>query len=397
MVRCLWFVVVSGFLVLAVCTDLMALTPLDHEARASVRINNGGCSGVIIAAGAEKAYGVSAAHCAAMEKQEFKVHFADGRSANARWLRIDRSVDLAMFTLWSRDILGVSPVRNGLPDGQFDARAIGYPSGEGPNIKDISLRSASSAQGIPRNAFTIRSGKGWGGDSGGGVFVDGKLIGVVSHMSTAAMYDRNGPNGGASTLYCSQNQQLVSFVRSSESLMEASCRDNWCWTPRPNRDIDTRPLPLPDLDSDRDRQQALQAVLDRLDGIDKQISELNDQQVDANSAIAELQNRLDAIEQKVTKNANNIAAVSQKANTNSDALDKITMVLDKLADADEGLSKRLDAHDASLIELYARIDELANKPIVVEILDENKEVLETETYKNWKIRLQARKGTVSAK
>jgi hypothetical protein len=363
-----------------------ALTPIDHEARASVRIGaGGGCSGVIIVAGPETAYGVSAAHCVSAVNSQFTIGFVDGRQANARWLAVDRQADLALFSCWSRDVLGVSAVRDGIPDGEFWARAVGFPSGQGPNVKDLQVVGGATIEGgMQRNEFRVESGTALPGDSGGGVFIDGKLIGVTSHEST----DRSGPNQSASRLYASQNQQLVAFIRSYEPRMAASCRDNWCWTPQPNRPIDTTPRPLPDLDSDRDRQQALQSVLDRLDGIDRQISDLHDQSATANSAIADLQRRLDRIEES-TKQIEPLAA-TQAEHTAS--LNQIASVLDRLATADESIRKANDAQDASLIKLGSELDAvraLANRSITVEILDRSGKVIDRETYKAGEpIRLQ---------
>ena len=160
---------------------------------ASVRIGrSGGCSGTIIRIHGEHAWGISAAHCASRVGDAFVIGNPDGTRGAARWIAIDRSVDLSLFITWSKEVLGAATVcAHATPDWSKGVEAVGYPGGQGPKWKRFQIQRENVAHGesgtrrVFRNRYQFNNlGPGWfaGGDSGGGVFYDGDhLIGVMTH------------------------------------------------------------------------------------------------------------------------------------------------------------------------------------------------------------------------
>lgn len=178
---------------------------------ASVRIGqSGGCSGTIIHINGEKAYGVSAAHCCSGVGQTFVIGNPDGTSASARWTAINREHDLALFVTWASQIIAACPVAEAPDYDTIDA--CGYPAGNGPIYKRATYNGdrQGSFQGMPSGAtrayYTVTEGWFQGGDSGGGVFADGRLVGVISH----------GPRGSdpvPTPLWGSTHEQLMGFLK----------------------------------------------------------------------------------------------------------------------------------------------------------------------------------------
>ena len=152
---------------------------------ASVRIGaDGGCSGTIIKIHGKHAWGISAAHCAGRLNSEFTIGNPDGTETAARWIAIDKSVDLALFITWSADVMASAKVSEHVPDFSKRIEAVGYPSGNGPKWKRFRFVSTDSINRGMRRTVYRNDGPGrfGSGDSGGGVFYDGDhLIGVMSH------------------------------------------------------------------------------------------------------------------------------------------------------------------------------------------------------------------------
>jgi hypothetical protein len=159
---------------------------------ASVRIGRGGgCSGTIIRHSEDAAWGISAAHCASRVGDQFTIGNPDGTEAAARWIAIDREVDLSLFITWSKDVRAAATVcGDAVPDWSKPIEAIGYPGGSGPKWKRFQYtRTEGHGEAGSRRYFRGRylfrnlgPGSFAGGDSGGGVFYDGDhLIGVMTH------------------------------------------------------------------------------------------------------------------------------------------------------------------------------------------------------------------------
>ena len=167
---------------------------------ASVRIGqNGGCSGTIIHVNGDRAYGVSAAHCCSGVGREFVIGNPDGTSAGARWMAINRQHDLAIFVTYSEHILAACPVAEKAPQQYTAVDACGYPSGHGPIYKRVTYRGDNRINGgMVRATFAVNEGLFAGGDSGGGVFAGGRLVGVMTH--------------GGGGMYAATHEQLIGFL-----------------------------------------------------------------------------------------------------------------------------------------------------------------------------------------
>lgn len=238
------------------------------------------CSGVIIVRGAEKAYGVSAAHCCGDLHSQFDITTASGTKSKARWLAVDRSVDLALFVAWSKNTDGVAHVLSPLPESP-EWSAIGYPAGHrGQAVKSLSFRTRTvieeqgSSRQFERNRFNLKRGHFGGGDSGGGVFAHHErsgvsgLVGIMTH-------------GGISA---TTNQQLVAFVQASYPKMDRDCRDcieNWNTAPSPPESRDTRPGQhnLPEfIDTDRERGELILRLMARIEALETRLATVSNGQ-----------------------------------------------------------------------------------------------------------------------
>lgn len=184
---------------------------------ASVRVGKyGGCSGTIIKIEGKTAWGVSAAHCASNVGDQFTIGLPTGGESQARWIAIDRGVDLSLFIAWAVDGMGSAKVcSSSLPDWSKDVEAIGYPGGSGPKWKRFKYyRTEGHGQAGSRRYFNSRylfrnlgPGVFAGGDSGGGVFYDGDhFIGVMTH---------GGPHAASLP-------QIQKFLTQNEKLFEGN-------------------------------------------------------------------------------------------------------------------------------------------------------------------------------
>jgi hypothetical protein len=99
----------------------------------------------------------------------------------------DKKSDLALFSCLSKDTLAASSVLRTRPAG--DVTGCGFPGGKGP--ERLTLKVEESEQIIDkdgdrikvskRDAFAISKGHFANGNSGGGVFIDGSVVSVMSH------------------------------------------------------------------------------------------------------------------------------------------------------------------------------------------------------------------------
>lgn len=254
----LWLLIAFGILFLArSCVaaaragDIPSNYRTPDRVLASVRIGAaGGCSGTIIRRDGRLAWGISAAHCASRTDQEFTFATCDGSNAQARWAAIDRQRDLSLFVCWSRDTLAAAKICSDLtPDWSQEptVEAVGYPSRVGPKWKCFAYRSTGvirergSRRHFVRNQFANQGPGAFApGDSGGGVFLDGYLVGVMTH---------SGPN-------VATHRQIVEFLQDNAAKFGGvdpfrNCRDGRCqlrpgWL-RPNIPI----IPKPDVDEAR--------------------------------------------------------------------------------------------------------------------------------------------------
>lgn len=153
----------------------------------SIHIANGStrCSGTVISQGEQYAAAVSAAHCFQGKIGGiFDAFNPDGSSMEAQLLDIDRDADVALFRVPADKILGRSWVP---PEGKIPTvgsySAIGYTHTRGPIYKSCDIIDSGkwrSQKGSPRARYRVKTGTFGGGDSGGGVFKNGALIGIIS-------------------------------------------------------------------------------------------------------------------------------------------------------------------------------------------------------------------------
>lgn len=146
----------------------------------SVRIANGNgrCSATIISIGERYAVGVSAAHCfQGRIGGKFWINNPTGTSTEATLVAVDKKNDLSLFYVDAAGVVGRSCLH--APDDIYgeELTAVGYTGGEGPKFKTASWIGPLH---MGENwGFRAESGPFEGGDSGGGVFLDGSLIAVI--------------------------------------------------------------------------------------------------------------------------------------------------------------------------------------------------------------------------
>lgn len=203
-----------------------------------------GCSGIIIAKGNREAVGVSASHCLTKVGDVFTFYNPDGTEGVARWMGNDPNVDLSIFKCWSKDVIGVSPVLEKNKPRQDPYIGWGYPKTKGPKLKRLRYHGEANIESLKggRSVYEVKSGEFTGGDSGGGVFSNGDLIGITSHG------DKKGK-----WLYSCTHLQLVTFLKKYQHM--ASCN---LIARKPPEDG------APPLDSDKDRTEAIRVLIARL-------------------------------------------------------------------------------------------------------------------------------------
>lgn len=154
----------------------------EREPWVAASLNLHGGSATVIAQRGEKAYAISAAHICAGTGKRVAFTCADNRTSGVgEWLAEDEDLDLALLVTSTRDTIGVAPIYRQLQRGRL--RACGFPKGKGPEAKGFVWIADTRITNLParRYHFEVKDGKFRGGDSGGGVFVNGSLISVITH------------------------------------------------------------------------------------------------------------------------------------------------------------------------------------------------------------------------
>ena len=267
------------------CLFIAALAPADEPPLgSSVRVANGGsqCSGTVFSVGGDHAVAVGAAHCfVGRVGATFDVRIGTEQTATkATLLAIDRDKDLALWKLPASAVKEHAVFPETEPRGPFTG--IGFASGSTkPLLKRLKfLQQAWARQETNGNLqlddthgtrivweCRVTEGTHAPGDSGGGVFLDGRLAGVITHggkdCSTA---------GCGTVLYCTSFRDVRAFVDQHKDRwadcvgrVELAGKD----VPPPPSDQPyngSGPRP-PDLDSDR----CMAAAIDKLR---KEVAEL---------------------------------------------------------------------------------------------------------------------------
>ena len=176
---------------------------------ASARIS--GCSATMVASEGKFSYGVSAAHCAPGVGMSTKVDLPSGKEGSAVWVYIDRTVDMSLFRCPTSQIDSIYPVK--LEPKLEKFVSCGYPKGKGPFIiasKFKGLVTLTNFDAV-RWEFGVKNTRFNKGCSGGGVFADGSLVGVMSHG-----------NKDNDEMFSSTHDQLVGFLKDAEKKLGLS-------------------------------------------------------------------------------------------------------------------------------------------------------------------------------
>ena len=148
----------------------------------SASINLHGGSATVIATRGEKAWAISAEHVSSGIGKQVSFTCSDNRtSGTGTWVAEDPTTDLALLEVRSRDTIGVAPIYRQLQRGRLVA--CGFPKGKGPAPKRFAWVEDTKITNLTarRYRFAVKEGRFRGGDSGGGVFVNGSLVSVISH------------------------------------------------------------------------------------------------------------------------------------------------------------------------------------------------------------------------
>ena len=147
--------------------------------RATVRI--AGCGGTMIIRFGTKSFGITAAHCVGKVGTICPVRIGD-KTTGGRIEAVDTRNDLAIFSVWSRNVVGVVQVA---PTGAGKGRVFTINSRGEFDLESKALAvpryDVNDRRMIKRAVFAVKKGKCRNGDSGSGVFRGDQLIGVVTH------------------------------------------------------------------------------------------------------------------------------------------------------------------------------------------------------------------------
>ncbi len=202
----------------------------DQIVLSSVRLGNGGCSGTVIWKGDDPesiSFVLTAWHCVNRVGSNITVHNTDGVKHIGTVYATDRKDDLALVGIFTRHAIEACPPQQFRPDGE--ATAVGFPKGVGPKfktvtfIRDAHIRGENGFRGI-RSQWSVDTGPFNEGDSGGGVFIDGSIVGVMSH--------------GRGTIMSANHEQIVRFLITNSAVAEQ--RDCTAWWCQPNISVPSR-------------------------------------------------------------------------------------------------------------------------------------------------------------
>jgi len=195
------------------------------------------CSATIID---ENGLGIGCGHCFKGNiGNKFWVYRPDGKAIVATLLGHEpvggTSGDLSLFQVKKRDVLAFAPLWEKTGEQPKTVDVIGYPRGDGP--KHLTLGAPASSTGSAW-LYSVLDGRIIPGNSGSGVFADGKLCGVISGWSEENQkhFARTG---------CTY-EYLAAFVAKHKGKMKCpDCEQDDMSAPPP-ADDDSPPIPAPD-------------------------------------------------------------------------------------------------------------------------------------------------------
>ncbi len=191
---------------------------------ASMRVTNGGtsCSGTVFSVGSEHAAAIGAAHCfSGRIGGEFDVLIGQ-QTVKATLIAVDKGKDLALWKLPASAVIEVAEFPDEQPQGPMTA--IGYPAGVATaHVKKLKFRDQHE-QGTRYDwQCEVVDGRFEGGDSGGGVFLDGRLAGVIHGKETKLVCQPRSTCRLVTYLHCVCFRDVREFVDSNAALI-ADCR-----------------------------------------------------------------------------------------------------------------------------------------------------------------------------
>jgi hypothetical protein len=280
---------------------------------ASVKMVNGGnrCSGTVCYRNPEVAWIISCAHCVSGNLGNSCYWYnGDGSWFKAELVAFDRQHDLSLFRCDEPEkTLGVAWILDEAPTGKDVVyEACGYTgvdnTGKGPYYKSLTLQG-------DRN-FRVDSGPFGGGDSGGGIYADGCLIGVIACCE--------GPTSSSSNTkmypWCSHAEMRAFAAEHCPPCPAAAQRTQYeqppPWTPGPNFEFrpprspsdetDEEPAPEPEEAPDSEPPLAPAPVpeLEPLSEPNRRLETELTPEPDYEARLAELQSRIAVLEDRLT-------------------------------------------------------------------------------------------------
>jgi len=175
----------------------------------------GGCSGTLVYRDLEGTWGVSAGHCS-HPGNPVRVTLADGRVVMGEWVTCQSGPDLSLFRVATPDPAPpLAQVAVGVtPKGPASAMGLHGPKRlRAMGVDEITERKTGKK--LDRSSFKVLSGKFRNGDSGAGVYVNGKLAYVTTHGEDD------------DELYACRNEQLVEFLKTHKKFGPAPEGADW--------------------------------------------------------------------------------------------------------------------------------------------------------------------------
>lgn len=241
-------------------------------------------SGTIISKGSKYSLILTTAHIFNGKAEgNFWIYFPDGSYSQANLIVVDKDRDLALGAVKSQDILTHSYVPPAIDKSIKNMIGVGYTGGKGPHVKDLYF-VGSYYNSLKKFTWeiTVTEGPFWNGDSGGGVFVDQALIGVISQRDNMI---RLADDVYAKKLYAISHSEIVSFLQANPldkleygdfTIPPPQNKDNIVpplWRPSPNIPIFIKSL----------RDKEIQLLQTEIKNIQTQIDELTKVKLDVKS------------------------------------------------------------------------------------------------------------------
>lgn len=189
---------------------------------ACVKMENGGirCSAVVISRGTKYAAILSAGHCVSGRIGGMATFINPDKSKfQAELVAVNFNLDLCLFKGPADKVLGHSWVPRKLPTNVSKWEAVGYTAGAGIKYKTVTPEQSNYR--TPR--YKVLSGNFGGGDSGGAIFADTGLIGIISNSENRHAGDVNCKSIGPGC----PHSALVKWLESQEKNL-TQCGPNGC-------------------------------------------------------------------------------------------------------------------------------------------------------------------------